>query len=68
LPPIIELAQREKVSIIEASTPRRPDITVEGSGQSELMDELTLVAIGQDVVNKPAGNFPGMRSRLRVRA
>ena len=33
LPPIIELAQRENVSIIEASTPKRPDITVEGSGK-----------------------------------
>ena len=34
LAPIIELAQRANVSIIEASTPKRPDITVEGSGRA----------------------------------
>jgi hypothetical protein len=33
LAPIIELAQRANVSIIEASTPRRVDITVEGRGK-----------------------------------
>ncbi len=34
LAPIIELAQRANVSIIEASTPKRPDMIVEGRGSA----------------------------------